>query len=555
MTISSQFRLCCYWNRIILKMKAIFIILVVSLAGMKAFEDNSVNLVLLQATLHNPLHVCIFTDHKLDKALIDFAKSLQPLVLPKTVFTTEGTNNDSLIERKCSTVVLFISKVDSLSLSLKRLLNGPHWNQLAWYLIVAANGELFGSFAEAVIKFGIVNSVFLEHSSNSSQFASFNYFAKIKIILLESHEVIAYLKSEKLHNIYKHRMKIYLHIHYAFLPYPLKPIAKNKGVYGKLIYEFYRNMNATIRWLGYFYATDRFSIFATDSVDIFPFFELDQLVHGYEFVPLPSFDGYCLIIPEAPIESYFLHLSIPFTGGAWMIIFATVAIVSLVNRIFEQQFPRDLLAAYFFGLTIEDYKTQLKERFFLIGLTWFLFLSGEAYLAKVISSMINTKNEPHLQTVAEFEQSDYHFCIGFRQLADSFSDIYPKFSEKECYAETNCARIQTCTETALFIKAEMKLDAYTVSERLNWWIIATVFSSKQPYAARFRTISNRIVEAGFWKLWIDADTQAREQKQLTQMNVLTFEELKALWILLGCGSLVALAVFVVELLAKGMQLV
>lgn len=538
-------------------MKAVFIILAVSSARINGFEENSVNLILLQATLHNPRHVCIFTDHNLDDLLIAFMDSLEPLDLPKTVVSTEGiTKNRSVIDRKCSIVVLFISGVDSLGLSLDILFGGPqYWNQVAWYLIVAANDKLFGSFAEAVIKFGIVNSVFLKPSPNGTTFASFNYFAKTKRDLLGFHEVIAYLKSEKLHNIYKHRIKIYLHIHYAFLPYPLMPIAKNKGVYGKLIYEFYRKLNATIRWVGYFYATDRFSIFSTDSVDIFPFFEMDLLVHGYEFVPLPSFDGYCLIVPEAPIESYFLHLSIPFTSGVWIIIFAIVAFVSLVKRFLKQEFPRDLLADHFFGLTIEDYQLQLKERLFLIVLTWFFFLAGEAYLAKMISSMTNPRNEPHLQTIADFEQSDYRFCIGFHQLVDSFIDIYPRFSQKVSYCEENCARIQTCSETTLFIKAEMKYDAYTISERLNWWIIATAFSSKQPYAARFKTISNRIVEAGFWKLWIDADTQARELKQLSQINVLTFEELKALWILLGCGSLVAIVVFVGELFTKWTKLV
>ncbi|EDS33200.1 conserved hypothetical protein [Culex quinquefasciatus] len=200
---------------------------------------------------------------------------------------------------------------------------------------------------------------------------------------------------------------------------------------------------------------------------------------------------------------------------------------------------------YFFGLTTDSHKFQKVERFVLIGVTWLYFLLGEAYLAKFICFMTNNKHVSQLRDIADFERSQYHICESSNEFAKMLSDVYPGILHNVGDDGEYCVPILSCTDTFLFIKTTER-SMYTLSERLSWWISANIFSSKQRFAAPFQRTFRQLVESGLWDLWIDRDRATREFRRPSPQNVLNFEDLISLWLLLACGFSVAVGVLLME---------
>lgn len=523
-------------------MEVVFGVLFSLLAQTKCFEIHSFNSLLLQAMPDQAHHLCVLSNHY---SVEVSALITETIFIPITIITLNISKNIET-ERKCSQVVMIISNADSLEQILESFFKGPHWNRQAWYMIVARDDKIHDLFAEVVLRYGIVNSVLLLQSGHAGAIGfGFDYFTESTVELSDSRDVLSYLEKEKLQNTHGYPLKVFVYPHYVYLPYYF---TGGFGVFGKLIDTFANNINASTVWLFSLPPMDMYTMYSSNNLILFPFLKMDGFSNEFDYVPMPTFDGLCLLIPEVAIGPLFKHLAMPFSSGVWIIILLTIVILFLLNRALNQKLPRDLLTAYFFGLTVEDYRLQKLERLILISLTWLLFLAGEAYLAKLICFITNNKHETHIQNIDDFVNSNYQFCYSENKSVSQLTDIYPQFTSKVSNSDENCINILTCSETMMILRVNAGIiEAFTLSERLSWWFSASTFSAKQPFAGRFRTISNRLVEAGIWKLWTDSDTLEREERVSTRLNILTFEDLISLWLLLGCGFVLAIAEFLAEI--------
>lgn len=522
-------------------MKEVFGVFFTLLAQTECFESYSLNSVLLQTLPLQSNHLCVLSDHYSGNVPTVITEEI---FTPRTIITLHIFKNIET-ERKCSQIVMAISKPDSLNHILECMFRGPHWNRQAWYIIVATDDKLLDSFAELVLQYGIVNSVLLLQSYDADALGfGFDYFTESLVELSDSRDVLNYLEKQKMLNTHGFPLKVIVIPHYVYLPYY---VTGSFGVFGKLVDTFANNINASNVWLFSLPPMDFHTMYSSNNLNLFPFLKMNGSSNEFDYVPMPTFDGLCLFIPEVSIGPIIKHLAMPFSSGVWIIILLTITIISLLNHVLKRKMPRDLLAAYFFGLTVEDHRLKRLERLILISLTWLLFLSGEAYLAKLICFVTNNKHETHIQNFDDFVNSNYQFCNSENMLVSQLFDIYPKFISKVSSLDENCVQILTCSETMMIFRVNAGIiEAYTLSERLSWWFSASTFSAKQPFAARFRTVSNRLVEAGIWKLWTDSDTLEREERVSTRLNILTFEDLISLWLLLGCGFLLAIVEFLAE---------
>lgn len=320
---------------------------------------------------------------------------------------------------------------------------------------------------------------------------------------------------------------------------------KNESVFDKLVKVYASKLNATIVWVEKWPEKNLNAVF-NRGLNLVPFIPMENMSSEFEQVPLPSFDGYCFLLYEFPIGAYFRHLMVPFHVGTWIIIFAFLVVAYLATHLLKRHFRQDVLEAYFFGLNIKDYKLNRVERFALIAFTWLFFLIGEAYLAKMISFMNDNKHQPHLRDLVSFEESDYGFCEPTSHLVLQFKDIYPGLLPKMNTQNENCVPIISCTEATMFskmFKTVTNLNFYTLNERFGWWISASVFSTKQPFAELFKLISSRMMESGLWDKWVELETTAHELREHSKIQILTFDDLISLWWLLVCGFTVSFAVF------------
>lgn len=376
---------------------------------------------------------------------------------------------------------------------------------------------------------------------------SFNYFTKTGTELQGGNEVLTFLASEKLLNVHQYPMKVHVTPHFTYLPYSFED---DMGIFGKVIEIMCLHLNASPEWVFELAEKDLYSALNSNSINLYPFKVLQQTNEEFSFVALPTLDGLCFLITETPIGSYFRHLAVPFNVEVWIAILLIIVIVRILNGIFEQQLPRDLLSGYFFGLNVADYELEKLERFAMIALTWLFFLAGEAYLAKMISFMNNNKMQPHYKTIADFVQSDHYLCQSQYSIYAKLNDTYPALLQMVGEDDENCISLLTCSEIALFTKAfttAADVTMYTLSDRLNWFILANIFSSRQPFAPRFEHIFNQLVECGLWKLWTTDDIEAREIIHFAQLELLTFQDLISMWWLLVCGFSVAGVAFIWEL--------
>ncbi|EDS44831.1 conserved hypothetical protein [Culex quinquefasciatus] len=120
-------------------------------------------------------------------------------------------------------------------------------------------------------------------------------------------------------------------------------------------------MNATLEWEIDVYELDFDPGFNESFTHLALFNRMNKISVEFEYVLMPTIDGYCMIMYETPIGSYFQHLLIPFDTGVWIILSGTIFLLLLVNRLFNHHLPQDIVIAYFFGLNIPEHQMKIVE--------------------------------------------------------------------------------------------------------------------------------------------------------------------------------------------------
>lgn len=527
-------------------MEVLLLILLALLPSTKSLEDSAVDLFLYHAAQLNPKHLCVFSDDIACETFDNLFRNPQLSSIPRSIISSSNLNNANPVGFKCSLVAIDVSYFRLLDKLLSKFSGGSSWNRNAWYVVITTHEDILKSFTKSVDKYGILNSVLLVKFSSRSSFVGYNYYTKSKVKLLNVQDALGYMISDKTRNVQGFSLKVRLSPHYFYLPYQ---VTGEMGTYGKLIDIYSRRINASIEWISIPHEVPVSSGLKSHSVHISPLhIAVGNILTEVDTVPMPEIDGFCFVVTEAPISSYFHHLMVPFSIAVWVIIFVTVISVICANHIFRQMLPRDLLAGYFLGLAIQHYRMQKVERFFFIGITWLFFICGEAYLAIIISFMSNIKHEQRLKNLDDYRKSEYHFCkSGY--IVEEQNGANSGKVKRTGDQDIKCVFMSVCSEALLFvdtIKSARNLNMYILSERFNWTFLATMFSPTQPFAEAFRKTLRDVFEFGFWDWWVKQETTARQLRQVGQLGILAFEDLVSLWWLFAYGFTLASIVFAFE---------
>lgn len=374
-------------------------------------------------------HLCVASENIQDDTVKMFIAHIQNITFPKTIISVENSHFFKQVQRKCSLVVMVHSKLeaDSLNRVLGPLSSGSGWNRTAWFLMIVCETESYDGFAQSVSTFGILNSLLFVNMNDEFKLVSFNYFTQSLHTVATEEDAICYLRSYKMKEISGYSVRIPFTRHMVYM---VLGNEENENIFEKLLLEYIKSMNATLEWEIDVYELD----FDPGFNDSFPhlalFNRMKKISVEFEYVLMPTIDGYCMVMYETPIGSYFQHLLIPFDTGVWIILSGTIFLLILVNRLFNHHLPQDIVIAYFFGLNIPEHQMKIVERFVLHAFTWLFFLAGEAYLAKMISFMNSIKQKPRLRDIVDFQQSEFGICDYFVDILIQFEDIYPEISQK-----------------------------------------------------------------------------------------------------------------------------
>ncbi|KAL1396264.1 hypothetical protein pipiens_010650 [Culex pipiens pipiens] len=182
-----------------------------------------------------------------------------------------------------------------------------------------------------------------------------------------------------------------------------------------------------------------------------------------------------------------------------------------------------MLLMIFFGSGISQHKLKRLERLVFVCLIIILFLLCESYLAIMLSYMLNTKYQAHLQTLDELEQSTLSICLKpgekpalfqllFREIAPNLANrISAPNSPKRWYDIEYCTWMMRYETAEIFLASSSNLEKetlhrkmYILPQKLNWMTRLHSVSRLRPFGEHFDRFLGRLFEGGFVKYWNDA---------------------------------------------------
>uniref|UniRef100_A0A182LRP1 Ionotropic glutamate receptor L-glutamate and glycine-binding domain-containing protein n=1 Tax=Anopheles culicifacies TaxID=139723 RepID=A0A182LRP1_9DIPT len=366
---------------------------------------------------------------------------------------------------------------------------------------------------------------------------------------------------------------------YNTLYYLLIPnLYRHDSVFGGPDYKFLQTVlerqNATHSWF-YHHSDDiRFNTTDLAIVDRSRLearrvtFSLNRLLqtdaNSMEKLYLNTFDGMCVLVPRKPLRTFILKLWQPFSQYLWYAVMAIVMLAIFGNLTMPRVFAVNYILTVLFGSKSVDYRLKAFDRTILSTLDMLLFLLKEAYTAKIITYMIQSKYEPELATLVQLAVSGPPLLIspgdyasvneslrnisGLRiKLRKTFSMLTTNWRE---YFQPTYAHVVPCSYGRALVgsHAMHEQDApkfYILREKLLIQPEAFTFPVNSPFIDRIRFFVESLWESGIYGSWFSEDYYTQDRTP-TLDEVLKFENLASLFYVLLIGYAVAFIVFGVE---------
>ncbi|KAL1378292.1 hypothetical protein pipiens_015676 [Culex pipiens pipiens] len=172
-----------------------------------------------------------------------------------------------------------------------------------------------------------------------------------------------------------------------------------------------------------------------------------------------------------------------------------------------------MLLMIFFGSKTAGHKLKTLERLVLVCFLIHYFLLCESYLAIMLSYMLNTKYQTHLQTLDELEQSSLSICLGSENglaaYKNFFNVVSPKLADrvviknfsKHWYDVESCSWVMRYEVAEVFLvspsnheRGTMRRKMYVLPQMLTWLTRVHSVSRLRPFGDHFGRVLRRLIE-------------------------------------------------------------
>lgn len=333
-----------------------------------------------------------------------------------------------------------------------------------------------------------------------------------------------------------------------------------QGVYYMLLKEFTGYTNASIHWILPSNPAPKARWFIENRIDVIlnaPLFSYTR----FEIIPEYHLQGICLLAPEQIIGPYVYHLMKPFQTSLWILLLLITLTITGLNMKFKDWFQSAICFQILFGVSCKIYKFPCIERAVLLMLFWLMFILCECYSTEMITFMINTRYQPHLRSIEEYNKIGYKAIIqdDVNTRKFHFPSIDPQrleYRDKIDRFSTNESYLTLCDWAQLFVGSDQNLDLvnkqrrfYVIPEIASKILTSYVFLSFSIFTVQFKLIYYKLIEAGIWDHWEQNERKDFKQQEQLQHLDLTFDDLISIWWLLAWGAILGGTALLLEIAA------
>uniref|UniRef100_A0A182TL57 Ionotropic glutamate receptor L-glutamate and glycine-binding domain-containing protein n=1 Tax=Anopheles melas TaxID=34690 RepID=A0A182TL57_9DIPT len=252
---------------------------------------------------------------------------------------------------------------------------------------------------------------------------------------------------------------------------------------------------------------------------------------------LPEMNGVCLIIPKTQKYEILQHLLRPFSSTAWIVLIVALLVGSCIAK---RHFRHSLLDTLIFGVDLDAASVSRKERIVLFGCLVVFFIISEAYQAKLLALISSSRYPPDPKTVAEFLQTDTLLYVG--EATATVLSFRPSLTGRVRKAADYWFTFDGEQDYGTLMQCPVAWDFF-----LRW---TNRHYNLHGYNVRPRVYLDRIYESGLMRYWQTEQDRRQmfEQKFVFVENeIISFNDLIMVWIVLGIGHGLAFGVFLIEL--------
>uniref|UniRef100_A0A182PCE9 Ionotropic glutamate receptor L-glutamate and glycine-binding domain-containing protein n=1 Tax=Anopheles epiroticus TaxID=199890 RepID=A0A182PCE9_9DIPT len=484
-------------------------------------------------------------------------------------------------ETKCELIVVIVKgRVYQQILQLHRV---SQWSSKAVHIFVWQDAkplENESQLAGSLLSFGIIR-VLLVHVNTRMLSTSIRFpiLFERRTIAVESAAALQLLAQfNQLANVHGYQHNT---LYYVLIPY----LYRYEGVFGGPDYKFLQTVlerqNATHKWFFHHSDDARFNTSDLNLVDGKQLearratFSVNRLLQTdasrMEKLYLNTFDGMCVLVPRKLLETFILKLWQPFSQYLWYTVIAIVLAGILGNLAMPRLFAVNYILAILFGSKSVDYRLKAFDRTILSTLDLLLFLLKEAYTAKIITYMIQTRYEAELETLAQLALSGPPLLLSpgdyerLNETLRTISGLQIKLRQDFSALNTNWrdyfrrefAHVIPCSYGRALVSSHAMHEAdapkfYLLREKLLIQPEAFSFPLNSPFIGRMRFFVACLWESGIYGSWLSDDYYAKDRTP-TLDEVLKFENLASLFYVLLVGFAVALVAFGIELIVASVR--
>uniref|UniRef100_A0A1S4GPZ5 Uncharacterized protein n=2 Tax=Anopheles gambiae TaxID=7165 RepID=A0A1S4GPZ5_ANOGA len=472
-------------------------------------------------------------------------------LLPRVLTRTKLGDNIPL--HRCSLYLLFepASHARQVFLRIQFLSTNGNWNPSARFAVLinarSHTSEIFNQFENfdlMGVRHGLVLMSVPEHNRTFTMLANcrqrtLDYVMDVSDVgeLLANHSSLGLQQSEPI--VVARR---------AEFPFFIHDRSRIEGVYCKFFTAFARKYKARV-------------VFGDRNVQIV------MTIHNRETLTQPyaigSFTGNCVIVPERPKAGLVHFMLSPFSSPVWYLCCCFLAAIFLLNWRWSHRFQHNILLTVLFGDQAADERYSLPERRLIFLAIVLMFFFSEAYSAKLLSTFIESLNQPRIRTLRALGASDVPIGVLHYEDVEGYEQLHRNLEvldEPEYYRNMRAGRnafLLQCGNAEYMLHKEMRdtrvfrVPYYILGEMVGWRMNGFSVSKFSSIAGELVEFIGRIGQAGLWEYWREQYVQKLRnvaRKELSQRETLLMGDLISLQYVLTMGYGSAAIVFGVEVM-------
>lgn len=551
-------------------MKCIWIVLLVSVSSLSSMYVSNLqpswNHLLQLPTPYPPL-ICFLrrsTDSDQNQQIFKVVseESMQQVVLSVNFF--------NISTRRCTHCFIILNKLSGIVYD--EFIKFRKLNTRAYFIIVTeslpSKVSSLNCYTDMMEYFGVTNSVLLYFKVDYKQLemCSSDNLEQSSTYHKTWLDMVNFMRKDYSRNVQGSSLHALIMEWIATVSMSYEPFEVQRS-FAELLRSFCEHVNATLHWHLVPTRSDLkyFSEIVNSEFYIIP--TIGSISNLSEHIYEDEFTSTVLLIPETASPSYFNHLLVPFSFAVWTIVLILIFLTVFITFKLRKLFPRNLLFMILFGSSTPAHFLNRAERFVVTSLAVIAFLLSEAYIAKMISFMLNVKYKTHLQTIEEFDASSIPFCFDYERDPVTYNQLISGFSEDmrnrfffwndstSWYEADSCSWIMSYEMAKEFLESKYNQDPvtfrkrfYILAQRIKWSLKTHTISRRAPFVERFGDYQRRTREAGLLQRWTEqVKVRIWAKRLVNSLTVFILSDLLSMWKILLYGSSISFAVFIVEI--------